>query len=295
MNNFQKFLCAVTGTLSALCIFPEIVQAQIKITPLVIEKEARQGKAQGVINITNTSNETFRARVYALPFTYNKNGFEELKSSSQNLSPYLRFSPRELIIQPGQTRQIRAMSRFLPSSAKGEYRAVIFTEDLKEIKTTNGVQSVGVTPRMGVTVYIRHGDVSPDLKVESASYNPKTKKITLLVKNSGNATARPKINWNLQNSAGKVADGKENAYTVIAEGERNIQIDLSAKEKEIAVGNYQLAGELSWREGNKDKALPFNVGVNISDKVAATDATNTTDATDNQPASLASRLKLLKK
>ena len=289
MNNFQKFICAMTGTLSALCIFPEIVQAQIKISPLVIEKEARQGKAQGVINITNTSNETFRARVYTLPFTYNQNGFEELKSSPQDLSPFLTFSPRELVIQPGQTRQIRAISRFLPSSAKGEYRAVIFTEDLEEIKTTNGQQTVGVTPRMGVTFYVRNGDVVPDLKVESASYNPKTKKITLQVKNGGNATARPKINWNLQNSAGKVTDGRESAYTVIAGGERNIQIDLSQNETEIAARNYKLTGELTWREGNKDKSLPFNVDVNISDKVGLT------DATDNQKASLASRLKLLKK
>ncbi|MGB3636889.1 MAG: P pilus assembly protein, chaperone PapD, partial [Rivularia sp. (in: cyanobacteria)] len=184
------------------------------------------------------------------------------------------------------------ISRFLPSSAKGEYRAVIFTEDLQEIKTQNGQQTIGVTPRLGVTVYVRHGDVAPNLKVESASYNPKTKKISLQVKNSGNATARPKINWNLQNSGENVADGKENAYTVIAEGERNIQIDLSAKEKEIAAGNYKLAGELTWREGDKDKALPFNVDVNISDKVAATDVK---DVTDNQKASLQSRFKKLLK
>ncbi len=286
MNNFQKFLCAVTGTLSALCIFPQIAQAQIKISPLVIETEARQGKAQGVINITNTSNQTFRARVYTLPFTYNQDGFEELKSSSQDLSPYLTFSPRELVLEPGQTRQIRAISRFLPSSAKGEYRAVIFTEDLQEITTTNSNQTIGVTPRIGVTVYVRHGDAAPNLKVESASYNPQTKKISLQLKNSGNATARPQINWNLQNSAGKVTDGKTSTYAVIAESERNIQIDLSAKEKEIAAGNYKLAGELTWSEGDKDKSLPFNVDVNILDKVAAT---------ENQKAPLESRLKMLLK
>ena len=296
MNNFQKFLCTITGTLSALCIFPEIVQAQIQITPLVIEREVRQGKAQGVINITNTSNEVFRARVYTAPFTYNQSGFEELKSSPQDLSPFLTFSPRELIIQPGQTRQIRAISRFLPSSTKGEYRAVIFTEDLEEIQTTSGNQTIGVKPRLGVTVYVRHGDIAPNLKVESASYNPKTKKITLQVKNSGNATARPKVNWNLKNSAGNVANGRENAYTVIAEGERNLKIDLSKNETEIATGNYKLAGELTWREGDKDKSLPFNVDVNISDKVVAADAkTDVKDVTDNQRASLRNRLKKLLK
>ncbi|MEO1185274.1 MAG: P pilus assembly protein, chaperone PapD [Cyanobacteria bacterium J06636_27] len=292
MNNLQKFLCAITGTLSALCIFPGIVQAQIKISPLVIEKEATKGTARGVINITNTSNETFRARVYTSPFTYNQNGFAELKSSPQDLSPFLTFSPRELVIQPGQTRQIRAISRFLPSSTKGEYRAVIFTEDLKEIRTNSGQQTIGVKPRLGVTVYVRHGDASPNLNVESASYNFKTKKITLQIKNSGNATARPKINWNLQNSSGKIANGKENAYTVIAEGERSIQIDLSKNEKEIVAGSYKLAGELSWRDGDKDNNLPFNVDLNISDKVGATDVR---DAADNRKTSLRNRLKKLLK
>ncbi len=285
MNNFQKSLCAVTGTLSALCIFPQIAQAQIQISPLVIETEARQGKAQGVINITNTSNQTFRARVYTLPFTYNQDGFEELKSSPQDLSPYLTFSPRELVLEPGQTRQIRAISRFLPSSAKGEYRAVIFTEDLQEITTTNSNQTIGVTPRIGVTVYVRHGDAAPNLKVESASYNAQTKKISLQVKNSGNATVRPNIDWKLQNSAGKQADGEIDAYTVIAEGKRNIQIDLPSDKKDISAGKYQLTGELTWREGDKDKSLPFNVDVNILDKVAAT---------ENQQTSLESRLKKLK-
>ena len=142
---------------------------------------------------------------------------------------------------------------------------------------------------MGVTFYVRNGDVAPSLQVESASYNPKTKKITLQIKNSGNATARPKINWNLQNSGEKVTDGRESAYTVIAGGERNIQIDLSKNEKEIAASNYKLTGELTWREGNKDKNLPFNVDVNISDKVGLTDVKS------YQNNSLESRLKLLKK
>lgn len=254
----------------------------------MIEAEAKRGQAKGTINITNVSNETFRARVYSLPFTYKKEGFSVLESSPEDLSPYLVFSPRELVVEPGQTRQIRIVSRLLPSMTNREYRAVIFTESLQANETDKG-SATAIVPRLGVTVFVRHGDASPNLKVESASYNPKTKKITLQVKNSGNATARPKINWNLQTSAGKVTDGKIDAYTVIAEGERNIQIDLSAKEKEIAAGNYKLAGELTWREGDKDKNLPFNVDVNISDKVAVMDATET------QKASLESRLKKLLK
>ncbi|NEU71377.1 P pilus assembly protein, chaperone PapD [Hassallia byssoidea VB512170] len=273
LNKIKKqLICyAATGALSTLLMCPGIAQAQIKINPLVIEKEARQGKAQGVINITNTSTKTFRARVYALPFTYNQDKFEELKSSSQDLTPFLTFSPRELVLQPGQTRQIRVSSRFLPSSKKGEYRAVIFTEDLEEIKTINGNQNIGLTPRIGVTVYVRHGDVAPNLKVESASYNPQTKKIVLKVKNSGNATARPEVAWNLTNSAAKVADGKAEAYTVIATGERNIEIDLPANKKEISAGKYQLTGELTWNDGDKKKTLPFNVNVTIPDKVATTE------------------------
>lgn len=277
-----------------LILIPEIAQAQIKMHPLVIEKDAKQGQAQGIINVTNTGSKIFRARVYSSPFTYKQNGFENLKASPHDLTPYLIFSPRELVVEPGQTRQIRMNTRLLPSMKEGEYRAVIFTENLQAVENNGSGMSIGVVPRIGATFFVRHGEASPNLVVQNATYNPKTKRIILLVKNTGNASVRPETNWTLNNADREIVKGEAGKTTVIAEGERNIQIDLSKNQEKVAVGNYKLTGELIWKEGKKDKSLPFNVDVNISDKVATTDTT-ATDAIDNQKVSLESRLKMLLK
>ncbi|NES23355.1 MAG: P pilus assembly protein, chaperone PapD, partial [Symploca sp. SIO3E6] len=114
--------------LSAALLWGGAAQAQMRISPLVIEVEAQRGQAQGVISVTNTSNEAFRARVYAEAFTYDRDtGFAILTSSPTDLTDYLQFSPRELTIPPGVTRRVRLISRFPPSLPEGEYRAVVFT------------------------------------------------------------------------------------------------------------------------------------------------------------------------
>jgi len=259
----EKIIYAATSlTLSALCLFPGIAQAQIKISPLTIETKAERGQATGVIEITNTSNKTFRARVYPAPFTYNENGFEELESSPQDLTPFLTFSPRELVIEPGQTRRIRLASRFLPSTETGEYRAVIYTEDLEAIPVQTGNVTMGIKPRLGVTVFVRNGDVAANLVVESASYDPETNQIILQVENSGNATALPKIPWSLTNSGGEVASGNNQPVTVIAGGKRNISIEYSG-ENPIPPGEYQLTGELVWGDAKNPNQLPFDLNLTI--------------------------------
>ncbi|MEB3219775.1 MAG: P pilus assembly protein, chaperone PapD, partial [Nostocales cyanobacterium 94392] len=164
---------ASCSTLSTLLFFPKIAEAQVRVDPIVIETKTERGQAQGVISLSNNSNQAFRARVYAQPFTYSRNGFEVVKSSPNDLTPYLTFSPRELVIQPGQTRRIRMLSRLLPSMDAGEYRAVIFTEPLKEAENSSGNSSVSISTRIGVVFYVRHGDVKPNFMVQSATYDAK--------------------------------------------------------------------------------------------------------------------------
>lgn len=264
----DKIISYLSGcALSYLLLLPGIAQAQIKIEPLVIETNSQRGQATGVITVTNPSEETFRARVYALPFTYDKDGFEVLESSPNDLTPYLVFSPRELVVEPGQSRRIRVVSRLLPSMTQGEYRAVIFTEPLQEITESSGV---GIIPRIGVTMYVRHGDVSPELRIEGANYDPKSHQIQLLVSNSGDATARPKIaSWQLSQNGTAIKTGETEAFTVIAEGERYLLIPYPANRENVSPGNYQLTGSLIWGDSNNPDELPFSVDLTISPEDAA--------------------------
>jgi P pilus assembly chaperone PapD len=77
---FNSVLPTVTRisrwALSAALLCAGAAQAQMSVSPLVIEAQANRGQAQAIINVTNTSNQPFRGRVYAESFTYGDNGFK---------------------------------------------------------------------------------------------------------------------------------------------------------------------------------------------------------------------------
>ncbi|MBW4647047.1 MAG: P pilus assembly protein, chaperone PapD [Goleter apudmare HA4340-LM2] len=265
MSFLSKTIFALA--LSTLFLLPSAAKAQVKVSPLVIEAKTERGQAQGLISITNLSDTPSRVRVYAEPFTYKRDtGFETLpKNSPNNLTPYLQFSPRELTIQPGQTRRIRAITRLAPNLPEGEYRAVVFNETLTERKDSTG-KIVTLATRIGVTVYVAKGKVSPNLVIDSANFDPKQKKVQLLVRNTGKATTRPGVSWKISRGATVVKTGEIESASVIAESDRNISINYPGKDDQaLAPGTYQLSGELLWGENNQKK-LPFNLSFTVPSK-----------------------------
>lgn len=234
--------------------------AQVSISPLVIEVETKRGQAQGVINVGNETNEPFRARVYAEPFTYSRDqGFQTLgKGEKTDLTPYLQFSPRELNVPAGIERRIRFIVRLPPSLPLGEYRAVVFTENLKETINQSGTR-IGLSTRIGVTIYVRNGDLSPTLSVENASWNSEKKQIQMLVNNIGDASARPQVNWILKQKETVIKMGNLNATGIIAHSQRNFLLEYS----DITPGEYQLSGELIWSKGQNQQKKSFNVNLTI--------------------------------
>jgi P pilus assembly chaperone PapD len=263
VRNTWLFKAAFGACFSSLILFSGKASAQMSISPLVIEAQADRGQAQGMIAITNTSNTLFRVRVYAEPFTYSRDaGFQTLPANSpNNLTPYLQFSPRELTIKPGESRRVRLIGRLAPNLAEGEYRAVVFNETLNESKDSAG-NNVTLATRIGVTFYVRKGNIAPKLAVDRGSFNARQKQIQLLVRNTGKATVRPSINWILRRGGSVVKTGKVDATAVVAESDRNLLFNYPGKEN-LAPGQYQLSGELVWSENDKKSKLPFNMNVTI--------------------------------
>jgi P pilus assembly chaperone PapD len=272
--NSQKFIASsgIANTalrlgslaLSTVCLLGGTAQAQVQISPMLIEIQANRGQADGVIEITNTSNKAFRARVYVQPFTYSDKGFETLPSSSNDLTPYLQFSPRELNVPANTNRRIRFIARLAPNLPDGEYRAVVFTENLEETKVTNQQgNTFNIKTRIGTTVYVRKGNVSPKLGVDSASFNNKERQIQVLVSNSGKSSTVASVNWKLQQGERVVQTGTRVPSAVIAQSQRNLLLDFPIKDQKLAPGNYQLVGELVVGESPNSRSIPFNVNVAI--------------------------------
>ena len=249
-----------------------IALAQVGASPLVIQVQAQRGKAQGIIKVKNTTNEPSRVRIYTEPFTYDREqGFQTLEKSEQDLSSYLRFSPREMTIPPESERRVRLFSQFPPSLPDGEYRTVVFAESLTEARDAQQ-NLVGVITRVGVTVYVRKGDLQPNLKVEQATYDPKAKQIKLLVTNAGEASILPKLIWKLTQNSQLVAEGENSKTAIIAKSDRFLQIsptieDGNGVQKPVLLksGNYQLSGELIWQIDNKNpNIIPFETNLSVS-------------------------------
>lgn len=255
----MKFLTPsiFTWAVSVTLLWAGATQAQVRLSPMSIEVQTNRGQAQGVINITNTSNETFRARVYAEPFTYDKEkGFKILPSSPSDLRPYLQFSPRELVVPPGTTRRVRLNARLAPSLANGEYRTMIFTEPLKQQKVDSGSgTTTNIITRVGTAFFVRKGNVSPVLAVDSAKWNSDKKQIQILMRNTGNASAYPSIKWTLKQGNKTIKAGATPDIGLVPQTERDIVLNQSQKDVlSLTPGKYELSGEFVWGEENKDKS-----------------------------------------
>jgi hypothetical protein len=275
--SWQKILLPLlplgSALLSSFLLWGNPVRADISIAPMVVEVGAKRGQTQGTIKVSNSSKREFRARVYTSPFTYDKTkGFQILSSSPNDLTPYIQFSPRELQVNGASDRNIRFVVRFPPSLPDGEYRAMIFTENLETTKVIeqdnkNSVTlSTNIIPRIGVAVYVRKGNVLPKLVAESATFDAASNKIKLLVRNTGNASAVLSGNWSLKKENQTVRAGNVNSTTVIALGEREFFIDVPNSNKStLEPGKYKLSGELGWGENQKNR-IPFNVDLTVIKK-----------------------------
>ncbi|BAZ03967.1 P pilus assembly protein, chaperone PapD [Calothrix sp. NIES-3974] len=264
-SSVTSLIFTTTAIVASPFIDQSVASAQVSISPITIEVEAKRGQAQEFIDVTNPGDRPFRARVYAEAFTYDADtGFKILKSSPTDLRPYLQFSPRELVVPPRTTRKIRLITRLAPNLPDGEYRAMIFTEPLQEniTRNTQGARTRVIT-RVGSALLVRKGNVSPRLSVENAQWDKNTKKLRLSVRNTGKASAFARMNWSLTQNGKNIKSGRTATSALIAEGLRNVVVNTSKEDElNLTPGNYQLTGEFTWGRNNENRQ-PFSINFTI--------------------------------
>lgn len=167
------------------------------------------------------------------------------------------------MIPPNESRRVRFIAQLPPDIAEGEYRTVMFTETLIEA-TDSQQNAVGIQARIGATVYVRVGDVAPALQVEEARYNRQDQEIELLASNSGQASARVKVDWTLTQNGETLAEGQTPETSVIAQRDRFLALTLpEAIAETLSPGTYQLAGKLIWGSDNNPNLQSFQVEVKL--------------------------------
>lgn len=271
-NTIKKFnLINIISTLSLAGlsgVCHSSVQAQnisITVSPMVTITKLTNAQARASFSVTNTSRIPIRTRIYAQDFDYDKDqGFTRTNKDSNSATPYLQFSPKELVIPPGVTRDVRINITIPPSKLDGEYRVAVFTEDLTERKITDTKQKyiTIIRPQIASVFFISKGAMTPQLSAVSVSWNSETNKFRLVLKNQGQASAYPKVEWKLKQGNQEIASHMLQGIVLQAGRERAIDLKI-APETKLTQGNYTLVGDIDNKDG---KTIPFSLNVTVPAK-----------------------------
>jgi P pilus assembly chaperone PapD len=236
-------------------------KSSFSISPMVNILALRNGQAKGVINVTNQGQDPLRVRVYSENFTYDRSqGYTTTDNHPQSAVNYLQFSPRELVVPPGITRNVRVGTSLPGNLPDGEYRAAIFIEDLKEreISSDSGGQRIAVQTRVASVFYFNKGQTTSELSIASATWRSPNRELLLLLSNKGKKTSYPIISWRLEKD-GKVAI-QDKILGILLQSQTERELTLKLASAKLSPGNYTFIGEL---QEDSQKTVPFNLKVMI--------------------------------
>jgi hypothetical protein len=269
MRNLSKIVAIVSGCtiagLNPILATPVDTSVSIGVSPMVTIGKLKGAQSRSSFSVANKSQIPIRTRIYAQDFDYDTNdGYFKTTDTRHSANPYLQFSPKELTIPPGGTREVRLNITIPPSKPDGEYRVAVFTEDLTErkIDDKNNPYITIIRPQIASVFFVAKGAITPDINAVSVTWNPATKKPRLLLKNQGQASAYPEVNWQLKQGEKEVASYIIPGIVLLAQRERAIDLRIPPNQK-IAPGNYKLTGQINDKNG---KIAPFSLDVNIPEK-----------------------------
>jgi P pilus assembly chaperone PapD len=269
MSNLAKVIAISCGlTIASLSTVSTPIYAQavsITVSPMVTISQLKGAQSRSSFSISNKSQIPIRTRVYAQDFDYDaQKGFVKISDHPHSANPYLQFSPKELVIPPGGTREVRLNITIPPSKPDGEYRVAVFTEDLTERKITdpNNLYSTIIRPQIASVFLISKGAITPQISAVSLSWNSEGNKPRLLLRNQGQASAYPEVNWKLKQGNTEIDSHSIQGIVLLAGREREIDIKIPT-DKKLTPGNYTLVGEIDNKDG---KLIPFSLSVNIPAK-----------------------------
>ncbi len=139
------------------------------------------GEKTKQVNLINNGSETGRFRISFVRRTMTEDGkFEEIAEDESGMfsDEFVRFSPRQVTLQSGQSQTVRLMLRKKRGMADGEYRShMLFqslpdaaTSDISELAGDNSKGlSVQLIPVIGITipVIVRQGELKSSVSLSN--------------------------------------------------------------------------------------------------------------------------------
>jgi hypothetical protein len=232
-------------------ISSSLAQSSYTVGPLLNIIEVNGSQARATLDVTNAGKEAVRLRIYVEDFAYIRDrGFTPFSAHPYSAIPYLQFTPRELVVPPQTTRNVR-VNILIPSTAPdGEYRAVVFTEELRSQNTIRS-QSAGsaiIITRVGSIFFANKGNGKADISATGAVWNNGIKQPQIILSNQGLASSNPGVQWKIEKDGRELDGGVIPALTVQNRSERIASLNIK-KDTEFAPGEYTVFGQLLLRNG----------------------------------------------
>lgn len=231
------------------------------ISPPRFELTVKPGeKIRQVLEITNASSQASKYFVKSADWTLDKTGgvtFDESLPAG-SCRPWVGIEKREITVSGGAKYRYRFEIAVPADAAAGECRFALLVEGEPQTVTAVNGPAIPMSGRIGIIVYVKVGNATPQLDITSAQVGMLNGDPTpmLQVKNTGNAHGR--LDGFL---SGTDAGGKKLEFTVatlpILPGEtRAISLTVTRGEGEAPVKiayPITIRGNLEWT----GKTIPF--------------------------------------
>jgi len=177
-NTFILFILLTLG-------WPGISQARLIVTPTRVVFEGRTHSQELILIHQGDREATYR--ISFLHYRMKQDGsLEEIKEPKPNeqiifADEFIRYSPRQVTLKPGEKQTIRLMVRKPKDLAPGEYRSHILFKEIAPPdlganieKGAKGVEDKNVGVKLvalfavSIPVIVRHGNISAKVEIQEA-------------------------------------------------------------------------------------------------------------------------------
>ena len=178
-KKLNLFIILTIATISALLSTNTYGAGQLMVSPTRIVFEGNERTKQ--VNLINNGSETGRYRISFVRRKMTEDGkFVEVAENEPGMysEDIVRFSPRQVTLQPGQSQTVRLMLRKKRNMQDGEYRSHMLFQSLPDPAATdiNALSdnnstglSVQLIPVVGITipVIVRQGKLSSTVSLSN--------------------------------------------------------------------------------------------------------------------------------
>lgn len=195
---------------SLLTLSSTIALADLKVIPTRVVLEKNRATE---LTLINQADETKTYRIFFRNMKALENGTlmplseEETEAAKDTLSEnYIRFSPKQVSIEPKSYQRVRVMARKPKGLAAGEYRSHLVFRALPKTASNplaagENEMSISIQPILEIVIpaILRHGELSVNAAITDVKFDADLRKVDIFMSREGNRSLYGEVKVLLNN------------------------------------------------------------------------------------------------